>query len=245
MAGFDFKIEYLKGTDNKVADVLSHVEPRLDDTTTKELLADCPNNNLKGAGYANMNDDPNAWTKVQKEAINEVIKRAKFRHIPHNETDNPMLIAKHEEVEKQNAALVAQLVATRHIKHNLVGTNWKALQEADPILQHVLKWVHQHDGRTKTDKNAKNADCHTLAEYLKTVINPFDAKAYGDRQKDLVIQNNLLFIKDTPKNCMESVLLFVILANKHQVVLDLCHYDSGHQGRDRTYSLLRERFWWP
>ena len=62
------------------------------------------------------------------------MERAKFQHIPHAKTDNPMLIAKHEEVEKENAVLVAQLVATRHIKHNLVETDWKALQEADPIL---------------------------------------------------------------------------------------------------------------
>ena len=48
LAGLDFKIEYLKGTDNKVADVLSHVKTRLDDATTKELLADCPNTILKG-----------------------------------------------------------------------------------------------------------------------------------------------------------------------------------------------------
>ena len=43
LAGFDFKIEYLKGTDNKVTDVLSQVETRLDDATTKELQVDCPN----------------------------------------------------------------------------------------------------------------------------------------------------------------------------------------------------------
>ena len=222
LAGLDFKIEYLKGTDNKVVDVLSCVETRLDDATTKELLADCPNTVLKGTGYASMNEDPEAWTKVQKQAINEVIDTAKFQHIPHAEADNPMLIAKHEEVEKENAALVAQLVVTRHIKHNLVGTDWKALQEADPILQHVLKWVRWNDGRTKADKNARNADRHTLEEYLKTVINLFDAKAYGNRQKDLVIQNDLLFIRDTPKNCMQSM-LFVVPANKCQAVLDLCH----------------------
>ena len=230
LAGFDFKIEYLKGTDNKVTDVLSCVETRLDDATTKELLADCPNTVLKGAGYASMNEDPEARTKVQKQAVNEVIKRAKFQHIPHAEADNPMLIAKHEEVEKENAALVAQLVATRHIKHNLVSTDWKALQEADPILRHILKWVHWNDGRTKADKNARNADRHTLEEYLKTVINPFDAKAYGKRQKDLVIQNDLLFIRDMPKNCTESVLLFVMPADKCQAVLDLCHCDARHQG---------------
>ena len=178
---------------------------------------------------ASMNENLEAWTKVQKQAVNEVIKRAKFQHIPYAKTDNPMLIAKHEEVEKENATLVAQLVVTRHIKYNLVGTDWKALQEADPILKHILKWVHWNDGRTKADKNAKNADHHTLDEYLKTVINPFDAKADGKRQKDLIIQNDLLFIRDMLKNCMESVLLFVIPANKCQVALDLCHCDTGHQ----------------
>ena len=230
LAGFDFKIEYLEGTDNKVTDILSHVETRLDDATTKELLVDCPNTVLKGAGYTSMNENPGVWTKVQKQAVNEVIKRAKFQHILHAKTDNPMLIAKHEEVEKENATLVAQLVVTRHIKHNLVSTNWRALQEADPILRHVLKWVRPNDGRTKADKNARNADHRTLEEYLKTVINPFDAKAYGKRQKDLVIQNDLLFIRDMPKNCTESVLLFVMAANKCQAVLDLCHHDAGHQG---------------
>ena len=245
LARFDFKIEYLKGSDNKVADVLGRVKTRLDNATTKEFLADCPNTILKGAGYAKVDEDPDTWTKVQKEAVNEVMERVKFQHIPHAETDSPMLIAKHEEVEKENTTLVAQLVATRDIKHNLVGTDWKTLQEADPILRHVLKWVHQNDGKTKADKNARNADRCTLEEYLKTVINPFNAKAYGDRQKDLVIQNDLLFIKDTPKNCTESVLLFIVPVNKHQVVLDLCHCDAGHQGWDRTYSLLRERFWWP
>ena len=104
--GFDFKIEYLKGTNNKVADIFSHVEARLDDATSKELLADCPNTVLKGAGYASMNEDPEAWTKVQKQAVNEVIERAKFQHILHAEADNPMLIAMHEEVEKENTAFV-------------------------------------------------------------------------------------------------------------------------------------------
>ena len=169
------------------------------------------------------------WTKVQKLAVNEVIERAKFQHILHAKADNPMLITKHEEVEKENATLVAQLVATRHIKHNLVSTDWKALQEADPILKHILKWVRLNDGRTKADKNARNADHHTLEEYLKTVINPFNAKADGERQKDLVIQNNLLFIRDMPKNYMESVLLFVVPANKCQAALDLCHCDAGHK----------------
>ena len=98
LARFDFKIEYLKGSDNKVTDVLSHVKTSLVDATTKEFLDEDPNF---------LSEDPNAWTKVQKEAVNEVMERAKFQHILHAETDNSMLIAKHDEVEKENAALVA------------------------------------------------------------------------------------------------------------------------------------------
>ena len=66
----------------------------------------------------------------------------------------------------------------------------------------------------------------------------YDAKAYGDQQKDLILLNDMLFINNTPKGSTDMVLLFVVPVCKHQVVLDLCHWDIGHQGRDRMYSLL-------
>ena len=77
------------------------------------------------------------------------------------------------------------------------------------------------------------------------MVNSYDAKAYGDRQKDLTLLNDMLFINDTLKGSTNTVLLFVVPACKCQVALDLCHCDVGHQGRDRTYLLLQERFWWP
>ena len=52
----------------------------------------------------------------------------------------------------------------------------------------------------------------------------------------------MLFINDTPKGSTDTALLFIVPAAKRQAVLDLCHWDVGHQGRDRTYSLLQERF---
>ena len=119
----------------------------------------------------------------------------------------------------------------------------RSLQENDPIIQHVLKWKCRNSN--KNAKKDKNANRHTLEEYLMTVVNSYDAKAYGDWQKDFTLLNDMLFINDTPKGSTDMALLFVVPASKCQAALDLCHWDVGHQGRDRTYLLLQERFWWP
>ena len=253
LAQFRFKIEYLKGTDNKVADVLSRIETCLEDDAVKELMKSCSTTEIKGAQDKDTSsvfedslpdsEDGKPRSKVQKEAVNEAIKRARYLHMPHAEADNPTLMKKHEEIEKQNAIHLANLVATKHVKHNLMGTNWKALQEADPIISHVLKWKKMNESNRTKDKNHR--DRRTLEEYLLTVVNAFDTKAYGLRQKDLVYQNGLLYVKETAMNTTDEMLLFIVPANKRQAALDLCHRDAGHQGRDRTYSLLKERFWWP
>ena len=245
LARFNFRLEYLCGTDNRVTDVLSRMETRLDDNTTNEFLQ-----SLDESSYdtKNISDDArkeNAQplTKVKKNAINKIMERAQFSHIPHAETNNPALVAKHEEFEKELNIQVATMIMEKHIKHNLTGLGWKSLQENDPIIQHILKRkCCNSDKNTKKDKNANR---RTLEEYLLMVVNSHDAKAYGDQQKDFTLLNDMLFINDTPKGSSDMALLFVVPASKCQAVLDLCHQDVGHQGRDRTYSLLQERFCWP
>ena len=246
LARFHFKIEYLHSADNWVADVLSRMEARLDDNTTNKFLQtlDESSHDAKGIMTDAKKEDVQPLTKVEKNVMNEIIERARFSHIPHAETDNLALVARHEEMEKELSIQVAAMVTERHIKHNLTGLNWRTLQEEDPIIQHVLKWKqHNSDKNARKDKN--HADRCMLEEYLLTVVNVHDAKAYGNRWKDLTLLNDLLFINNTPKGSTDMVLLFVVPACKHQAVLDLCHHEAGHQGRNRMYSLLQERFWWP
>ena len=186
-----FKIEYLKGTDNKVADILSCIETRLEDDAVKELLKSCPTTEIKGAQDKDTSsvfedslpdsEDGKPRSKVQKEAVNEAIKRARYLHVPHAEADNPALMKKHEEIEKQNAIHLANLVATKHVKHNLMGTNWKALQEADPIISHVLKWKKMNESNRTKDKNHR--DRRTLEEYLLTVVNAFTCQGVWSTSK--------------------------------------------------------------
>ena len=242
LAGFNFRLEYLHGTDNRVADVLSRMETRLDDNATNEFLQSLDESSYDAKNVSDDARKENArpLTKVEKNAVNEIMERAQFSHIPHAETDNPALVAKHEEFEKELNIQVTTMITEKHIKHNLMGLDWKSLQENDPIIQYVLKWKRHNSN--KNAKKDKNADRRTLEEYLLTV-NSHDAKAYGNWQKDFTLLNDMLFINDTLKGSTDMALLIIVPASKHQAALDLCHWDVGHQGRDRMYS-LQERFWW-
>ena len=74
------------------------METRLDDNATKEFLQslDELSYNTKNAEDV-VHEDVRPLTKVEKNAMNEIMERVQVSHIPHAETDNPTFVAKHEE----------------------------------------------------------------------------------------------------------------------------------------------------
>ena len=73
MAGYNFKIEYVCGWDNKVADALSRVSGHLDEDAIKELL--------------------------DQGAIKELLSHAMCYGIPRAEADDPRVTQEHEKME--------------------------------------------------------------------------------------------------------------------------------------------------
>ena len=49
----------------------------------------------------------------------------------------------------------------------------------------------------------------------------------------------------TPPRNVGTIPVFVVPVNRRQVAIDMCHRNAGYQGRDRTLSLMKGRFWWP
>ena len=116
-----------------------------------------------------------------------------------------------------------------------MNQNWVHSQMEDPVIRHVIDWIR-----------CPRANTNTLDEFMLTRGVPeIDRRYYAQQQKDFVLKDNLLFLNLMPSNSTETISVFVVPAQKRQVAIDGCHQSAGHQGRDWTLSLMKERFWWP
>ena len=200
LAGYNMKLEYLKGSDNKVADTLSRVSTqKLDEETVTELL-NC------------------AWNGGA----------------PRAETANIHVIEEDEHVDQEVIVQYTQIVRQHKNFWNLANQDWVTAQSKDPVIPHVIKWIQR-----------PRKDHSKLEEYLVRVASDYERCFYAARQKEFTLQDNLLYLQVTPTNSQDTAPVFVVLTADRQAAIDSCHHSVGHQGRNRTLSLMKERFWWP
>ena len=85
LARFNFKLKYLRGTDNRVTDMLNRMESRLEDNATNEFLQslDESSYDAKNVIIDAEKASTRPLTKVEKNAMNEIMERARFSHILH------------------------------------------------------------------------------------------------------------------------------------------------------------------
>ena len=200
LAGYNMTIEYLKGANNKVADILSWVPQRLD-----------------------------------PKAVTILFSHARTSDVPRVEADDPQVMAEHHNVEEEVILQAQQMVRLDKRFRNFMNRDWVDTQMQDPVISQVIRWIW----RPKTNKN-------TLDEFMRAKGVPeVDWRLYAQRQSDFILRDNLLFLNVTPANSTETMSVFVVPERKRQAAINGCHRCAGHQGRDRTLSLMKERFWWP
>ena len=114
-----------------------------------------------------------------------------------------------------------------------MNRDWVDAQVKDPVIRHDIEWIK----RLQNDKR-------TLDEFLKGRVPETDRRAYAAREKQFKMIDELLYLRVTAPGGTETLPVFVVPARKRLAAIDGCHRCAGHQGRDHTLSLMKERFWW-
>ena len=200
LTDYIMKREYLKGSDNKVADALSWV----------------------------------FMQKLDEETITKLLNYTQNSSTPWAETANIHVIEAGKRVDQEVIVRYTQIMKQHRNFRNLANQDWVRAQSEDPIIPQVIKWIQR-----------PRKDHRKLEEYLVRVASNYEKHFYTARQKKFTLQDNLLYLQVTPTNSQDMVPVFVILTADRQAATDGCHHSAGHQGRDHTLSLMKERFWWP
>ena len=72
-----------------------------------------------------------------------------------------------------------------------------------------------------------------------------DVRMMLRKRTKFVFRNDLLYRKNKVQHKDEEYLQFVLPRNFRKQVLEACHDDIGHLGKERVLSLLTDRFYWP
>ena len=188
---FNFQLEYQKGQDNTVADVLSQITTLLSPETMQSILD---------------------WVALG--AAHRV------------EGYNPAVVEGDHGIEKVVHVATGQVLVEMHV------TDWGKTQRKDPVLNAVLDWL---EAWKKTD----------LKTFLGEHASSEEGQLVWRNHQNFTIHQKALYLCSTPKGKNEDLLLFVVPMVHRVTDLNECHWDAGHQGHDRTLSLLQEHFWWP
>lgn len=110
---------------------------------------------------------------------------------------------------------------------SLSDINWQAEQSNDPSISRVISIVKA--GHKLTSRQSSH-ESDLVRQYLR-------------EWNTLFMKDGVLYRNGTVSG--HPVVQLVAPSVLHDVIFSGLHDDAGHQGRDRTLSLIKSRFYWP
>ena len=129
--------------------------------------------------------------------------------------------------------------------------DWAQAQREDPQIEAVIKWMESYYRNSGGNPPGNQTRYFSrkgrlgFAHQMKQLTDAKICREWSASRFDFRLRHGMLYRAYQPPGDAETVECFVVPEEYREAALDGCHRDAGHQGRDRTLSLLRERFWWP
>ena len=218
LANYNFTIKYKCGLSNVEADALSRI-------SWPEVLAD--------NGELDVDLDC-----VDTHVINAILTGSRSKS---------SLI---ESVSSSSKIIPPELSLDSDSSSNI---NWMKEQTADPNLTVIMKLIESGQLQKRKLHGKDSPEVKSLLRIrksLKLVKDILYRKTYTVNRrirKSLKLVKDILYRKTYTVNSSSKRILWQLIVPKayRSRALAGCHDDVGHQGRMRTLSLLRERFFWP
>ena len=165
-------------------------------------------------------------THLDPEVVQAILDGAAVGTSQRAEGENPAIIEGDQQLEWEVRVAAGWVLVEMHV------TEWAVAQKEDPELDAVLQWLG----------SKKKADLRTL--FGECIMSEEGRMVWRNHQNFTTLWG-ALYLCSTPKGENKDLLLFVVPKVHQTATLKGCHWDAGHQGHDRTLSLLQECLWWP
>ena len=109
--------------------------------------------------------------------------------------------------------------------------NWRTKQLSYPPIAEIISLIENHKIMTRKCKKTDSPDLKRLLKVRKKLV-----------LKEGVLYRRVRIEENRRKDYLYQV---VVPPSMMSTALKGCHDQVGHQGKDRTLSLIRERFFWP
>ena len=225
LAAFHFDLKYVPGVKNTVADALSR-EP---------FVQSCVGHPLLKEPYIALLDKVNGVVRgTVQDAFRltnncQVVRGARSESSDLNDVHVPQTEGSaHRGCGHLSANLPLPQLPGEDPSTVIPQSQLLSLQEQDPTISRVLFYVQRKRKATRREAAAEPACIGKLLRHWKK----------------LKVQNGILYRVRKDNRLNKKLSQFIVPDGlKHQILLGL-HDNAGHQGRARTASLARERFFW-